>query len=349
MKKIAVFQSDLKVGGIQKSLVNFLSMLPFEEFEIDVFLYDRDVFYDLSQIGENVHFHFLKPYAYWNRFIYFRILRLFHRRKLSDKKYDLAIDFSSYRNECAIGALCVNAPKRVMWIHNDVSIKRKEELKYRILVHFFKGKYQYFDGFAAVSAGIVEPFARETGINASKIQVIPNFINVQEIRRKASVPIFFRTDPAKYNLASMGRLCHQKGFDILLNEFSEVVAARKDIHLYLIGDGPDREALLAQCDQLNLNDYVTFLGNQENPFPYLAQMDGFALDSRYEGQGMVLWEAKAVGLTLFLPKRLEKYNAGLSGCGDMVEALSKARKAERCEDSLADYNQAVLTGIRNLF
>lgn len=64
---------------------------------------------------------------------------------------------------------------------------------------------------------------------------------------------------------------------------------------------------------------------------------------------MVLWEAKAVGLTLFLPKRLEKYNAGLSGCGDMVEALSKARKAERCEDSLADYNQAVLTGIRNLF
>ena len=349
MKKIAVFQSDLKVGGIQKSLVNFLSMLPSEEFEIDVFLYDRDVFYDLSQIGENVRFHFLKPYAYWNRFIYFRILRLFHRRKLSDKKYDLAIDFSSYRNECAIGALCVNAPKRVMWIHNDVSIKRKEELKYRILVHFFKGKYQYFDGFAAVSAGIVGPFARETGINASKIQVIPNFINVQEIRRKASAPISFRTDPDKYNLASMGRLCHQKGFDILLNEFSEVAAARKDIHLYLIGDGPDREALLAQCDQLNLNDYVTFLGNQENPFPYLAQMDGFALDSRYEGQGMVLWEAKAVGLTLFLPKRLEKYNAGLSGCGDMVEALSKARKAERCEDALADYNQAVLTGIRNLF
>ena len=115
-----------------------------------------------------------------------------------------------------------------------------------------------------------------------------------------------------------------------MNEFSKVVASRKDIHLYLIGDGPDREALLAQCDQLNLNDYVTFLGNQENPFPYLAQMDGFALDSRYEGQGMVLWEAKAVGLTLFLPKRLEKYNAGLSGCGDMVEALSKARKAGRC-------------------
>ncbi len=349
MKKLAVFQSDLKVGGIQKSLVNFLSMLPSEEFEIEVFLYDKEIFYDLSQIGGNVSFHFLKPYAYWNRFIYFRILRLFHRKKLSDKKYDLAIDFSSYRNECAIGALCVDAPKRVMWIHNDVSIKRKEELKYRILFHFFKGKYQYFDNFAAVSAGIVEPFTRETGINASKIQVIPNFINVQEIHRKALEPVPFQVDPNKYNLASMGRLCHQKGFDILLNEFSKVIVLRKDIHLYIIGDGPDREALLAQCDQFNLNDYVTFLGNQENPFPYLAQMDGFVLDSRYEGQGMVLWEAKALGLTLFLPERLEKYNAGLSGCRDMIDALTNAQKVERCEDSLTDYNQTVLNGIRNLF
>ena len=134
-----------------------------------------------------------------------------------------------------------------------------------------------------------------------------------------------------------------------MNEFSEVVAARKDIHLYLIGDGPDREALLAQCDQLNLNDYVTFLGNQENPFPYLAQMDGFALDSRYEGKEWYCGRQRLSALRFFCPSGWKKYNAGLSGCGDMVEALSKARKAERCEDSLADYNQAVLTGIRNLF
>lgn len=36
MKKIAIYQSDLHVGGIQKSLVNFLLMLP-KEYEVDVF------------------------------------------------------------------------------------------------------------------------------------------------------------------------------------------------------------------------------------------------------------------------------------------------------------------------
>ena len=78
-------------------------------------------------------------------------------------------------------------------------------------------------------------------------------------------------------------------------------------------------------------------------------MDGFILDSRYEGQGMVLWEAKAVGLTLFLPRRLEKYNDGLSGCDNIVDSLIKAQKTERKLSSLTEYNQKALFGIQSLF
>lgn len=349
MKKISVFQSDLQVGGIQKSLVNFLSMLPSEEYEIDVFLFSRDIFYDLSQIGKNVHFYFLKPYAYWNRFVYFKILRRFHKKKINDKKYDLAIDFSSYRNECAIGALNVNAAKRVMWIHNDVAIKKREEPKYRLLVHFFKKKYQYFDEFVAVSEGIIDPFVEETGILREKICAIPNFINTEEIQKKSEEPVNFQVDPAVYNLATMGRLCHQKGFDILLHEFSDICKSREDMRLYLIGDGPDRESLQALSRKLGLEDKVTFVGNKVNPFPYLRQMDGFVLDSRYEGQGMVLWEAKALGLELFMPKRLEKYNAGLVGCDNMVETLRKAVKKLKRMDKLTEYNQNILQNIRKLF
>lgn len=349
MKKIAIFQSDLKVGGIQKSLVNFLTLLPEDEFDVDVFLYDKNIFYDISSIKQNVHFHFLKPYPYWNRFVYFGLLKMFHKKKVSQKKYDLAIDFSSYRNECAIDAINTDAPKKVMWIHNDVSIKKKEEFKYKILVHFFKGKYKYFQEFAAVSRGIIEPFTEETGISASKITVIPNFINTEEIHRKAKEKTDFKVNKDVFNLASMGRLCHQKGFDILLDEFAKVVEKRSDIHLYILGDGPDREKLLEQCGRLGLNSYVTFLGNQTNPFPYLSQMDGFVLDSRYEGQGMVLWEAKSVGLNIFMPKRLEKYNDGLTGCGDMVSALINAESGKGEFDPLDDYNQSVLNGIRSLF
>lgn len=349
MKKVAIFQSDLHVGGIQKSLVNLISMLPSDEFGVDVFLYDTNIFYDTSSMKSNVHIFYLNPLPYWNRFIYFNVLRKSKPQPINDTDYDLAIDFSSYRNECALGALNTRSTKKVMWIHNDVSIKKQEEPKYRVLCHFFKQKWQYFDAFVAVSEGIIPSFINEASISSDQIQAIPNFINTREIFEKSQIPIEFEVDRNKYNLCSMGRLCHQKGFDILLDEFSEVIHTRQDMHLYIIGDGPNRESLQAQCNRLGLDSFVSFLGNQSNPFPYLRQMDGFVLDSRYEGQGMVLWEAKALGLTLYFPKHLEKYNAGLTGQESIISALIQAERHEKQTDDLVEYNTSILQAFRNLF
>ena len=121
-------------------------------------------------------------------------------------------------------------------------------------------------------------------------------------------PIDFTPKAEEFNLCTMGRLCHQKGFDILLDLFAKAVAQRKELHLYMLGNGPDKEKLLAQIRRLHLEDHVTLLGNQANPFPYLKKMDGFTLTSRYEGQGLVIWEAKTLGLELFITDNLEKYS-----------------------------------------
>ena len=108
-----------------------------------------------------------------------------------------------------------------------------------------------------------------------------------------------------------------------------------------MGAGAERAALESQRVSLGLNDSVTFLGNLPNPFPVLKQMDGFALTSRYEGQGIVLWEAKSLGLELFMVKRLEQYNPGLSGYEDIVPPLCAAVRRDRQPDELLDYNRAV--------
>lgn len=347
MKKIAVYQSDLHVGGIQKSLVNFLLMIP-DDYEVDVFLFDKDIFYDV-QFPHNIHLYFLKPLLYLNRLVPFEFLRLlFGKRYQNEKQYDIAIDFSSYRNECALGAIGTHARKKVMWIHNDISIKKKEEVKYRLLFAFFKRKFQYYDDFVAVSEGIVDSFCSESGISKEKITVIPNFINTEEIFYKSQEKIDFCVDASKYNLVSMGRLCHQKGFDLLLEEFSKVIAQRRDMHLYIIGDGPEKSHLEEQCGRLSIENEVTFLGNQTNPFPYLIQMDGFVLDSRYEGQGIVLWEAKALGLSVFIPKRLEKYNKGIEGEKDIVSTLSCVCKNCLKPNSLEPYNKEIIKKLSGL-
>lgn len=342
-KRIAIFQSDLHVGGIQKSLVNLMSLEAMDRYEVDVYLFQKDVFFDLSAIRPHIHIHYLKPFPYYFRFVPFGAIMKFIPRFhfASDEPYDVAIDFSNYQQDCAFGALTIPAKKRVMWIHNDMEIKYHEEPKYRILWRFFHSKFKHFSEFVAVSDGIIQPFKNKTGLVNAKVTAIPNLIDTKEIFSKCGKKIDFTVDPEKFNIASMGRLCHQKGYDILLDTLARVCKQRKDLACYILGDGPDRANLEAQVKKNNLQNVVHFLGNQPNPFPYLNQMDAFYLESRYEGQGMVLWEAKALGLPLIFPKRLEKYNINLQGTADIDHALLTAQRQKKILDDLHEYNEEI--------
>lgn len=349
MKKIAIFQSDLRVGGIQKALVNILGELEKSDCRVDLYLFDPDetAFFRLPA-HEKLRVIRLKPFFWLSRLVYFGILERLCPVDVGEEHYDVAIDFSSYRAECAVGALTVQAKKRIMWIHNDVEIKKRNEPKYRVLWHFFKGKLRRYDAFCAVSPGIIDGFRRCSGLMDKPIYAIPNHIDTAEIFEKMRSPIDFTPEPDGYNLCTMGRLCHQKGFDLLLDIFAAAAAQRQDLRLYFLGDGPDRAKLEAQVRQLGLTDRVHFLGNQPNPFPYLTKMDGFTLTSRYEGQGLVIWEAKAVGLPVFISKNLEKYNPGIQGSEDLAAAFLAAERRPLTPDDLSDYNAAIGASLREV-
>lgn len=347
MRKIAVFQRDLRVGGIQKALVNILGQLDYDRYAVDLYVFDDEPFYALEE-REGLRVTVCRPWPYFSRFVPFELARRIFPLPAIGKDYDVAVDFNSYSGECAAAALAVRAKKRVMWIHNDMRVKLAEEPKYRLLWTFFKGKFRRFDAFAAVSAGIVDGFRAATGLTDAPVTVVPNTIDTAEIFRKAEEEPELTVDETKYNLCSMGRLVHQKGFDLLLDDFARVCARRGDMHLTLIGDGPERESLEAQIIRLGIADRVTLTGSLQNPFPLMSRMDGFALESRYEGQGIVLWEAKALGLQLFMHKRLEAYNPALSGVEDMVEALCAAQKGEKTQDDLAGYNAAAMAALEQV-
>ena len=349
-KRIAIFQSDLHVGGIQKSLVNLMSQEMMDNYEVDVYLFDRKVFFDLSEIRPHIRTHYLKPFPYLFRVVPFALIMRFmpRFRFASDEPYDVAIDFSNYQQDCAFGALTVPAKKRVMWIHNDMEIKYREEWKYRVLWTFFHNKFHRFDEFVAVSDGIIQPFRNKTGLQEAKVTAIPNLINTTEIFEKCEMPIDFEVDPKKVNIASMGHLNHQKGYDIMLDQLKPVCQKRKDLAVYIFGDGKEHAALVEQAKQNGLEDVVHFMGYQSNPYPYLNRLDAFYLESRYEGQGMVLWEAKALGLPLIFPKRLEKYNISLTGTDDIYGTLMHLQKTETEKDDLHTYNEEIIRRLRRI-
>lgn len=350
MKKIAFFQSDLGVGGIQKSLVNLLRALDYSRVEVDLYLSDKERFWQID-FPEKLNIYYLRPTPRFYSFIPFDAAKRMLKYDFPpDKEYDLAIDFNSYQCSCAVGALTVPARYRAMWIHNDVRIKHGNEWKYRVLWHFFKGKFKYYDEFVPVSKALWAPFAALSGVGEGhRHRVIQNVINVAEIHEKMRVePPGLAVDSSKLNLVALGRLCHQKGYDIMLDEFSKAAAVRDDLRLYIIGSGPDEASLMALSKKLGLDDRVYFLGNKSNPYCYMAKMDAFISTSRYEGQPLNIMEAMAVGLPLYCSKNLESYTEGLEGTPDMAAALIAAKKQPKRPNDLIEYNQKILDAIYNL-
>lgn len=341
-KKIAFFQNDLDVGGIQKSAVNLMRNMDYDRFDMHLFLSEKQDFWNLD-FPEQLHIHYLNPTPRFYAFVPFDLaLKHIHYDFPEGILFDLAVDFNSYQCSCAVGALTVPAKKRVMFIHNDVEIKYQNEWKYRVLWHFFKGKFMHFDAFVAGTASIIEPFRRLSGVKDKPYSAIHNFIDVEAIRKKIEEPTDITVDESCVNFVALGRLVHQKGYDLMLDYFAEACRTRADLRLYIIGDGEDREALENQCGELGLKEKVYFLGSRSNPYCVMQKMDAFISTSRYEGQPLNIMDAMVVGLPLYCTKNLEQYSDGLVGYEDMAEAIAAAQKTEKHPDDLAAYNKKIL-------
>ena len=126
MKKIAIFCDNLNIGGIQKSLINLLNNFKSNQCEIDLYLFEKNNIFS-DKIPKNINVQYLDKIPLIFKFIYFKIVKLLYKNKYRLPYYDIAIDFDSYQNHTAMAAISTNAKKKIMWIHNDIEIKKKNE------------------------------------------------------------------------------------------------------------------------------------------------------------------------------------------------------------------------------
>lgn len=106
------------------------------------------------------------------------------------------------------------------------------------------------------------------------------------------IPISFT--PIK--LISAGRLVKIKGFDILIDAVKKLTQQNIDIHLTILGEGPERAALEQQLKKLGLTSNITLPGAVTNPVDHFMKASIFVLSSHREGFGNVLIEAMSSGI-----------------------------------------------------
>jgi glycosyltransferase involved in cell wall biosynthesis len=86
----------------------------------------------------------------------------------------------------------------------------------------------------------------------------------------------------------VGRLCRQKGQDVLLQAWPEVVRQVAGARLVLVGDGPDADRLRSCAP-----DSVRFAGAASDAAPWYRAADVVVLPSRWEGMALAPLEAMA--------------------------------------------------------
>jgi glycosyltransferase involved in cell wall biosynthesis len=103
-------------------------------------------------------------------------------------------------------------------------------------------------------------------------------------------------EPGLVYVVAVGRLVRRKNLATLLSALARL--GRDDVHLLVVGDGPEEPSLGALADSLGIGHRVQLRGfvPEETKYQLLAAADIFALPSLHEAFGLVYLEAMHCGL-----------------------------------------------------
>lgn len=156
--------------------------------------------------------------------------------------------------------------------------------------------YPGADAVIAVSQGVRDDLVKQLGVAAEKVRVIPNPVDIAEIRRLGEeTPDEPWLGPgAPPVILGVGRLVPQKDFATLLHAFA-LVRRERQARLMLLGEGALRGELERLAAKLGVATDVALPGFVANPYAYLHRAAVFVLSSRWEGMPNVLIQALASG------------------------------------------------------
>lgn len=112
-------------------------------------------------------------------------------------------------------------------------------------------------------------------------------IDADSLRRQYGLP------RDKHILCYAGRVAREKNIVFLLKVAAHLLTTRDDLHLVIVGDGPDRPEIMKDARALGLDGHVTFTGYVPRPtvFAFYRAARVFVFSSLTETQGLVLLEA----------------------------------------------------------
>lgn len=294
MKKILFLIHDLGHGGAEKVLVNLVNNMDSQKFDITV----------MTLFDTGVNRQFLAPYiTYKSCFSKMipgnsKVMKLLtpvqlHNWLIKDH-YDIEVSYLEGPSARVISGCRAKDTKLVCWIHIEQKTKQRATASFRSQKEA-EECYNRFDKIVTVSKTVNMDFISLFNIR-KPIEVLYNTNETHKILDLAKEPVDKGTFPSDtFNIIGVGKLLKSKGFDRLAKIEKRLLDEGYNVHVYVLGEGPEFQALKRYAKENNMENYYTLLGYQTNPYKFVVKSDLFVCASFAEGFSTAATEALVVG------------------------------------------------------
>ena len=294
MKKVLFVIHDLGQGGAEKVLVNLVNNMDSVKFDITI----------MTLFAGGVNEQFLKPhiklYSCFDKIFpaNSHILKLFSPKMLYKKfvkdKYDIIVSYLEGSSARIVSGCPDKNVKLVSWIHIEQHTIKQLASSFRNSLEA-KKCYDKFNMTVCVSDYVKNDFVNILDFE-KPIKVLYNTNETNDICLLAEDDegIDMISDN-EINICVVGKVHMRKGCDRICHIQKRLKDSGLNTHIYFLGKGPDEDYVRNFSKKYNLEDSITLLGYQTNPYKFVKNCNLFVCASLAEGFSTAATEALILG------------------------------------------------------
>lgn len=284
MIKIGIIIDDItKSAGTERavtSLVNGLMKFYPSEYQISILSVFSNsktpIFFEIDPKVEIIHLNKKNDFNALTKVFWYKAL-ISDLKSLNEKKNYQVLLGTTYIHNILLGFITKNSNTKSIGCEHEVY-----DYPPKLIQQIRKIMYPKLDQLV-----VLNETEKQRYTFSKRISIIPNS-NPITTEKKA--------DLNSRRIISVGRLTHQKGFDMLI-EAAEIIHQKyPEWEFHIFGTGEDQQQLNEEIQTKNLTETVFLRGLTQNIESEYLNSSMFVLTSRWESFGLVLIEAMTLGL-----------------------------------------------------
>lgn len=365
MKNVLIISHAMELGGAERAMLGLLSSFDTEKYDVELFLcrHKGELF---DQIPKNIKLlpeikeysclavpiadvikkgcfsvaygrlvgkmkakRFVSKRGIQGEGVYLEYSHKYVKKympNISDKEYDLVISFLTPHY---FGIEKCRGKKKTAWIHTDYSALDVDEISEEKM-------WGSYDNIVSISDDVSQAFVSRFPSLKDKLVRIDNIISADGIVSASQEDQNEIVNNGKTVILSCGRVTEGKNFRSIPKMCAYILSRGHDIMWYIVGDGPDSEAVRENISAEKMEERVIMLGSKANPYPYIAACDVYVQPSFYEGKAVAVREAQILGKPVVITAYPTAQSQLTDGFDGIIAPLDNEGCAEKICSLLSD-------------